>query len=166
VDIGSFQGLREISHDGATIGGGCNNRTLPGAVGSVTICENLGNNSGHGPDNIGEIAMRLIAPLPFTVSDQEVQNVRKLLAALRNGRIIADLLTPEAQSYFDNAVLRDYRETLRSLGSLLVLAPVTEESRGAMTRHVYRADFETASVLLHIFATSDGLFHQFMIFEE
>jgi D-alanyl-D-alanine carboxypeptidase len=116
VDIGSFQGIREISHDGATIGGGCDNRTLPSAVGSVTICENLGNNSGHGPDNIAEIAMRLIAPPPFKVSDQEVQNVRKLLAALRNGRIVADLLTPEAQSYFDNGVLRDYRGSLRSLG--------------------------------------------------
>ena len=166
VDIETFQGIQEISHEGATIGGGCDNRTLPSAVGSVTICENLGNNSGHGSNSIEEIAMKLIAPPPFEAPDREVQNVSKLLAALRKGRIVADLLTPEAQSYFGNAVCRDYRKSLRSLGPLLVLTPVAERSRGNLTRHVYRADFETASVQLNVFATSDGLFQQFMIFEE
>lgn len=166
VDIGSFQGTREISHDGATIGGGCDNRTLPSTVGSVTICENLGNNSGHSSDRIEEIAMKLIAPPPFKAPDQEVQNITKLVAALRNGRIVADLLTRDAQSYFDSGVLRDYRESLRSLGALFVLTPVGERSRGSVMRHVYRADFETASVQLNVFVTSDGLFQQFMIFEE
>jgi hypothetical protein len=166
VDIGSFQGVREISHDGATIGGGCDNRTLPSVVGSVTICENLGNNSGNSTDSIEEIAMKLIAPPPFKAPDQEVQSINKLMSALRNGKIVADLLTPDAQSYFDNAVLRDYRESLRSLGELLVLEPVAERSRGTVMRHVYRADFETASVQLNVFMTADGLFQQFMIFEE
>jgi CubicO group peptidase (beta-lactamase class C family) len=166
VDIGSFHGVREISHEGATIGGGCDNRTLPSAVGSVTICDNLGNNSGHGGESVEELAMRLIAPPAFKASDQEIQSITQLIAALRNGRAVAGLLTPDAQSYFDNAILRVYRETLRSLGALLVLTPVAQRSRGTVMRHVYRAEFETASVQLNVFITSDGLFQQFMIFEE
>jgi D-alanyl-D-alanine carboxypeptidase len=166
LEIGSFQGMLEISHDGAVIGGGCLNRALPSVVGSVTICENLGNNSGHGADSIADVALRLIAPPPIKISDGEVQNARKLLSALRNGRIVAALLTPEARSYFDPVVLGDYRKSLSVLGQLLLFTPIAEERRGSVTRHVFRADFETASVLLHVFVTSEGLIQQFMIFEE
>ena len=106
----------------------------------------------------------LISPSLRESTDKVVEKVRKVLDGLRTGRVADDLFSARGRSYFDDAVLKDYRQSLRTLGELLLLTPLEGEHRGGMTRHVYRAEFETASVTIMAFVTANGTFEQFMIF--
>jgi hypothetical protein len=164
-DVGTFQGLREISHDGSVIGGGCVNRAFPGISAAVTACENLGNNSNLS-GTVTELAIKLIISTQKRTSEDELRPIRALLTGLRFGRIDANLMTANGRSYFDETVRRDYRKSLATLGKLLLLTPMAGEARGGMTRRVYRAEFEAGQAIIHIFVTSNGLYEQFMIFRQ
>jgi hypothetical protein len=91
--------------------------------------------------------------------------VRKILEGLQNGQIDRTLFTANANSYFAETALNDYRNSLLPLGKLILLSRDSETLRGGMTHLSYRARFDHDTVRLNIYVTPDGKFEQFLVEE-
>jgi D-alanyl-D-alanine carboxypeptidase len=93
------------------------------------------------------------------------KEVRAMLEGLQAGRIARERLTGNAQSYFEDTALEDYRKSLAPLGKLQALTRQGEQLRGGMTHLTYRAHFEKNTVALNIYMTTAGKFEQFLVEE-
>jgi hypothetical protein len=76
------------------------------------------------------------------------------------------MFTSNANSYFSEVALRDFKESLSALGELKEVTRSSDAQRGGMTHRTYRARFEKKTVLLNIYLTTDGKYEQYMVMEE
>jgi len=75
------------------------------------------------------------------------------------------LSTENANQYFQETALQDYKNSLEPLGKLEILERRGETLRGGMTHITYRAHFQTDTVALNIYVMPDGKFEQFLVEE-
>jgi hypothetical protein len=108
-----------------------------------------------------DIALLMIEPHPAS-SAKEDKEVRTILEGLQQGRIDRAEFTANANSYFSDLALNDYRTSLAPLGKLQALTRKNEQLRGGMTHLIYQAQFERKVVVLNIYRTPDGKFEQFL----
>ncbi len=152
-----------ISHSGEVSGFLAINTVFPAKGVAIAICSN-------------EDGVRLIGPLSRQIalavlgeqapeSEREIAQVRGILEGLQQGRIDRALFTSDANSYFNDAVLRDYRNSLDGIGKLQAVSKSSEQLRGGMTHRAYRAQFEKKTVLLNIYVMPDGRYEQFLVEE-
>ena len=100
-----------------------------------------------------------------SLAAKQDQEVREILEGLQEGRIDHSHLTPNANAYFGEVALKDYRDSLGPLGRLQLLTREGEQLRGGMTHVSYRAHFQKNTVMLNIYITPEGKFEQFMVEE-
>jgi len=158
LSLGGTPENRELSHDGEVSGFLTMNRVWPGRRSALSVCSNedginLSNSVGQ------QIAQLLSEPA-------DLAQVRDILEGLQHARIDRSLLTANANSYFTDTALRDYQESLSSLGKLESVTKTSEQLRGGMSHRRYRAQYEKKPVLLNIYVTPDGKYEQFMVMEQ
>jgi hypothetical protein len=95
--------------------------------------------------------------------EPELRRVREVLEGLQQGHIDRALFTGNANSYFDDVTLGDYRTSLAPLGKLLTVTKHSDQLRGGMTHRIYGARFEQKTVLLNIYVMPNGKFEQFLV---
>ena len=96
----------------------------------------------------------------------ELDQVQGIVEGLQAGKINRALFTANANFYFSDAALGDFKTSLAPLGKLKSVTRRVAESRGGMKERGYRAEFETKSVWLSIYMTDDGLYEQFLVVED
>lgn len=110
-----------------------------------------------------QIAIAAFQPASKEPSETSAKEVRKILEALRQGRIDRALFTADANSYFTEQALADCKASLEPFGALKTVTPLSENLRGGMTHRSYRAEFEKKTVSLNIYVLADGKYEQFLI---
>jgi D-alanyl-D-alanine carboxypeptidase len=100
---------------------------------------------------------------PAAASEQDTKQVRAILEDLQKGRTDRALFTANANSYFSEAGLADFKSSLSAIGKLKSVSRTSEESRGGMTHRGYRAEFSKKTVVLNIYVMPDGKYEQFMV---
>jgi len=68
-----------------------------------------------------------------------LERMKAILEGLRKGRIDRTLLTANANAYFTEQALRDFRAGLERLGTVKEIQPLRQSLRGGLTTRVYRA---------------------------
>jgi CubicO group peptidase (beta-lactamase class C family) len=165
LSVGERNGSPVYSHNGEVSGFLASNEVFPKQRGAVIVCSNE-----DGINLIGavaqEIARTVLASSQDAASEATTAQVRAILEGLQQGRIDRSLFTSNANAYFTDTALGDYRTSLSALGKLEGVTPANHELRGGMTHLSYRARFEKKTVGLNIYRTPDGKYEQFMVMEQ
>lgn len=164
LGVGDLRGTPMISHSGEVSGFLAVNRVFPTKNMGVIVLSNEDGVNLIGPLS-QNIAILMIQPHPAS-SAKEDQRVRAALEGLQQGRIDRAEFTSNANSYFSDLALNDYRTSLAPLGKLQAVTRQNEQQRGGMTHLSYRAQFEKKAVQLNIYRTPDGKFEQFLVEEQ
>lgn len=160
LSLGELNGTPMISHTGEVSGFLTSNAVFPAKGVAVVVCSN--------EDGIGLVGPlgRQIAGLALGgASEKEIGQVRGILEGLREGRVDRSIFTSDANSYFNDVVVKDFAASLGGLGKLLDVTKTNEQLRGGMTHRSYRAQYEKKTVLLNVYVMPDGRYEQFLVEE-
>jgi CubicO group peptidase (beta-lactamase class C family) len=163
LNVGETNGIPSLSHGGEVSGFLASNTVLPTKHIAIVVLSNE-----DGVNLIGPLTQQLAAVLlnpPNSESERREAQIRSILLGLQRGEIDRNLFTDNANSYFGQQALSDYRASLEKLGPLQVLIKQNEQGRGGMTHLVYRAHFQNNSVILNIYILPNGKFEQFLVEE-
>ena len=164
LGIGDLRGTPMISHSGEVSGFLAVNRVFPTKDVAVIVLSNEDGVNLIGPLS-QDIALLMIQPLAPSSAKID-QDVRAVLDGLQQGRIDRAQFTSNANYYFKESTLNDYRGSLAPLGKLQAVTRQNEQERGGMTHLGYRAQFEKKTVTLNIYRTHEGKFEQFLVEEQ
>ena len=78
-------------------------------------------------------------------------------------RVDRSLFTSNANSYFSATALADIQASLKPLGAVKETTRTAESLRGGMAFRSYKVVFESGSVVISTYLTTDGHFEQFMV---
>ena len=165
LSIGELRNMPTISHGGEVSGFLALNTVFPNRDGAVVMLSNEDDISLIGPLS-DKIAVAAFLPEQSPVSETEIAQVRGILEGLQNGRVDHALFTDNANSYFTDAALQDFRSSLTPLGKLKTVTRLGESLRGGMIHRTYHADFTSKTVLLNIYVMPDGKYEQFLVEEQ
>jgi CubicO group peptidase (beta-lactamase class C family) len=164
LEIGDMQGTPSISHSGEVSGFLAMNTLFPSKKDAIVVLTNQDGVNLIGPLT-QEIAAMLLDP-KYAAAEKQEEQIRAILLGLQGGHIERSLFTDNANSYFDDVALSDYKSSLAPLGKLELLSRLRSQGRGGMTHLSYRAHFEKNTVLLNIYVMPDGKFEQFLVGEQ
>ncbi len=160
MSVNDANGTPVISHSGEVSGFLASNTVFPAKNVGVIVLSNE-----DGVNLIGARTQQLSSTLlnpPNSETEKQEERVRSILLGWQRGQIDRSLFTDNANSYFSDLALIDYRNSLSKLGPLQVLIRQGEQLRGGMTHLTYRAHFENNSLVLNIYILPNGKFEQFM----
>jgi CubicO group peptidase (beta-lactamase class C family) len=113
VFVADEGGRRKIEHGGEAVGFLSENIVYPEEKSAIVVLVNAWFAGAHG-EIAGEIAHMLAPPAPARPDD--IASARALYDQLRSGRLDRSRLTEDANYYFTDTVLKDYRDSLAPLG--------------------------------------------------
>ncbi|MGP0075182.1 MAG: serine hydrolase domain-containing protein [Bryobacteraceae bacterium] len=160
LSLGDLNGTPMISHSGEVSGFLTENAVFPTKGVAVVVCSNE-----DGINLIGPLARQIEQMVLGGAPEKELAQVRGILEGLREGQVDRAIFTADANSYFNEIVLKDYTSSLGALGKLLDLTKTNEQQRGGMTHRTYRARYEKKTVSLNVYVTPDGSYEQFLVEE-
>jgi D-alanyl-D-alanine carboxypeptidase len=163
LHVAEANGTPIVSHSGEVSGFLASNTVFPAKNAGVIVLSNE-----DGVDLIEALSQQLSSVLlnpPNSQREKQEEQIRSILLALQRGEIDRSLFTENANSYFTDRALNDYRDSLSRLGALQVLIRQAEQLRGGMTHVSYRAHFANNSVELNVYILPNGKFEQFLVEE-
>ncbi len=158
LEIGQSDGTRMIYHGGEVSGFLALNEIFPDKNVSVTVLSNE-----DGLNLIGPLAHSIAAAVMHPAPAPESSQIRGILEGLRKGRIDRTLFTANANSYFGDTALGDYKASLEGLGKLKSVSLANESLRGGMTHRSYKAEFDNKTVNLNVYVMPDGKIEQLLV---
>ena len=96
----------------------------------------------------------------------ELDQVQAIVEGLQAGKINRALFTSNANSYFTEAALADFKDSLAPLGKVKSVTRIYAGLRGGMKARAYHVQFETKTVTVSAYVTNDGLYEQFLVIED
>jgi len=160
LNLGDLNATPMISHGGEVSGFLTENSIFPAKGVAVVVCSNQ-----DGVNLVAPLARQIAEIVLGSASEKELAQVREILEGLREGRVDRAMFTPNANSYFNESVLKDYAASLGALGKLQDLTKSNEQLRGGMTHRSYSAQYEKKTVRLNIYVMPDGNYEQFLVEE-
>jgi CubicO group peptidase (beta-lactamase class C family) len=160
LSLGELNGTPMISHTGEVSGFLTSNAVFPAKGVAVVVCSDE-----DGISLIGPLARQIAGVVLGGASEKEIAQVRGILDGLREGRIDRAMFTSDANSYFNDVVLKDFAASLGTLGKQQDVTKSNEQLRGGMTHRSYRAQYEKKTVLLNVYVMPDGRYEQFLVEE-
>jgi len=162
LQLGDLRGIPMLFHGGEVSGFLALNSVYPNRGGAVIVLSNE-----DGVDLIGPLS-RQMAELVFlpdrpAAAEPELHQVRSILEGLRQGQIDRSLFTANANYYFGDTALADYKASLSAMGELKSVSRLNETLRGGMIHRNYRAEFEKKTVSLNVYLMPDGKYEQFLV---
>jgi len=91
------------------------------------------------------------------------EHVSKLLAELSQGRIDRSQLTANANAYFSDEAIGEYRDAISAAGRFERVEQTSSGRRGGYMTRRYQAKYATKTLELSVFETDDGKIEQFLI---
>ncbi len=172
LELGQLDHIPAIYHGGEVSGFLAYSYMYPTREVAVIICSNQ-----DGTDLITpleqEIARWVMEPekrgLAASMGDApraELDQVQGIVEGLQAGKINRALFTANANFYFTDLALGDFKDSLAPLGKLKSVTRRYAVLRGGMKARGYTAQFETKAVTLSIYMTDDGLYEQFLVVED
>ncbi len=162
VSLGELRGMPTISHSGEVSGFLASNTVYPTRGAAVIVLSNADNVNLIGPLS-REIARIAFLPEQAPAPEEELKQVRGILEGLAEGKIDRALFTDDANAYFSETALGDYKATLAALGTLKSVRRTSESPRGGMLHRGYTAEYEKNSVRLNVYVTPEGKYEQFLV---
>jgi len=168
VVAGAVNGHRMLSHGGEVGGFVAYNAVFPDDSIAVAVLTNQEASGAAGA--IGSAIESLLLPAPHSAlppsgdEAQAEQHARTALALLQQGKIDRTQFTSNANFYFDESALADYKSSLAPLGAIRSVKQTGVALRGGMTYRGFAATFANGTtVSLSTYTVPDGKYEQFLV---
>ncbi len=165
LQVGQTEGIPMVSHSGEVSGFLAANEIFPTKNISVTVLSNEdGVNLIFGAAR--QIALAFLKPDSGTsgsTQDSALNGIRAIVEGLQGGTIDRALFTSNANSYFTDTALNDYKNSLAPLGKLSKVIAGSSSLRGGMNYHAYQLVFDGRKLQVSEFVKMDGKIEQFLI---
>lgn len=161
VSVNSSLNRRTLSHGGGVSGFTSSNIVFPDDRVAVVVLTNQDSGGASGPIASG------IPPLLFVTNDPttsaKTEHAKKIFEGLQRGQIDRSLLTENANGYFSDQVLEDFKSSLGPLGKLESIMQTSQSLRGGMTGRVYVIRFKDKTLRAWTYELPDGKLEQFQV---
>ncbi len=158
VSVNTVEGRRQISHGGEVSGFTARNEVYPEDRTAIVVLTNLD------ATNASELIAGALAKQIFATTDAAaLELVQRVFASLQKGKIDRALFTANANSYFEEAAIKDFSTSLAPLGAPKEFTQIAQSLRGGMTLRRYRIAFPNRSLRLTTFTMPDGKLEQYQI---
>jgi D-alanyl-D-alanine carboxypeptidase len=159
IGVGRRNGHRMLAHDGEVSGFTAASLIYPDDRIAIVALTN------QDAAEASSIIARGIAQKLFQSAGDPKEDalVKKVLEDLTRGQIERQLFTDNANFYFNDEALADYKASLSPLGALQEVKQDSTSLRGGMTYRHYTAKYAQKALTLSIFELPDGKIEQFII---
>jgi CubicO group peptidase (beta-lactamase class C family) len=160
VNVAVTGGRRQISHGGEVSGFTARNEVYPDERVAVVVLVNIDANNAS-----GEIARRIANSL-FTATGESlgaVDQARGIFAGLQRGEVDRSLFTANMNAYFTLQALRDFADSLGSLGAPSSFSQSGQGLRGGMVLRRFAITAGGRNLSVTAFYMPDGKIEQFLI---
>jgi CubicO group peptidase (beta-lactamase class C family) len=165
VAVGYRNGHRVVAHGGEVGGFVASNTVFPDDKIAVVVLTNQEASSAAGA--IGRAISALLlppAPMAATTGGPTEMQVTAILQGLQQGTVDRSLFTADANFYFSDLALGDFRASLGSLGAIKTLRQNGTGLRGGMTYKGFDVEFaDGTKVTLSTYTMPDGKIEQFLV---
>ncbi|HJQ20504.1 MAG TPA: serine hydrolase domain-containing protein [Gemmatimonadaceae bacterium] len=164
VSVGSFNGHRRISHNGAVSGYTTDNEIFPEDSAAIVVFTNIYPGAAGAPSQIAaRIGNILFAGAVTQASQSARDQARRIYEGLMNGTIDRSLFTMDANAYFTQQVIADYAASLKPLGAPTEFTAQGDALRGGMTIRSYRIVAGGVVMDLTTMTRPDGKIDQYIV---
>lgn len=114
-------------------------------------------------------APRKASPKPEEASAEptydkvHAEQVKAILLGLQKGSLDRGLFTGDANFYFNETTIGDFRSSLQPLGALQTVTQTSEKLRGGMIFRTYDAEFAGKTLDVTTYTQNDGKLEQFLV---
>ncbi len=161
VTVTSPGGHRGLSHGGGISGFTTSNIVFPDDRVAVVVLTNLDSGGASGPIASG------IPPLLFAANDAttaaKLAQAKDIFEGLQEGKIDRTLFTDNANGYFSEQALEDFKNSLGPLGKWDSFTQTSQSLRGGMTARVYIVRFGQKTIRAWTYEMPDGKLEQFQV---
>jgi D-alanyl-D-alanine carboxypeptidase len=161
VTVTSALNRRALSHGGGVSGFTSTNIAFPDDRVAVVVLTNQDSGGASGPIAAG------IHPLLFATNDSatsaRLEQAKKILEGLQQGKIDRSLFTDNANAYFSAQALEDFKNSLGPLGKWESFTQTSQSLRGGMTGRVYLIRFKDKTIRAWTYEMPDGKLEQFQV---
>ena len=161
VNVTSALGRRALSHGGEVSGFTAQNIVFPDDRVAVVVLVNQDAASTAGPIASG------IPPLLFATNDSvtaaKLEQAKGIFEGLQQGKIDRALFTDNANGYFSEEALEDFKNSLGPLGKWESFTQASQGLRGGMVSRVYVIRFKDKTVRAWTYEMPDGKLEQFQV---
>jgi CubicO group peptidase (beta-lactamase class C family) len=162
VHLGLFDNHRLISHTGEVAGFTALNAVFPDDGAAVVV---LNNNDAADSTN-EQIARKLYRLILEGAAPEALARAKKIFAGLQHGRIDRSLFTENANGYFDDLALKDFKQSLGRLGKPTSFTPDRKSDRGGMTYRSFKVKLRKQDFSVTTYELPDGKLEQYLVIPE
>jgi CubicO group peptidase (beta-lactamase class C family) len=161
VNVTLALGRRALSHGGEVSGFTAQNLVFPDDRVAVVVLVNQDAASTAGPIASG------IPPLLFASNDAttaaKLEQAKEIFEGLQQGKIDRSLFTDNANGYFSEQALEDFKNSLGPLGKWESFTQVGQGLRGGMIGRTYVVRFKDKTIRAWTYEMPDGKLEQFQV---
>ncbi len=172
LQLGQLDHIPTIYHSGEVSGFLADSYMYPTRDAAVIVTSNQDGIELIGPLEqevaryVLEPEKRSAAASTGAATPAEIDQVRGITEGLQAGKIDRALFTSNANFYFTDQALANFKASLGPLGKLKSVTRKSAGLRGGMKYRGYEAVFETKTVGVSVYMTDAGLYEQFLVVEE
>ncbi|HEY6347790.1 MAG TPA: serine hydrolase domain-containing protein [Candidatus Angelobacter sp.] len=161
ISVFNADGRRTLQHGGEVTGFTATNTVLPDDRMAVAVLTNQMASGGS-----GTIAARILGQLSESdtqIQDTATASARKILEGLQKGELDRSLFTEDANQFFTEAALNEYRSSLGPLGPMKSFTARSKSLRGGMVFRSFAAEFQQRVFVVTTFEQPDGKLEQYLV---
>jgi CubicO group peptidase (beta-lactamase class C family) len=161
VNVSMALNRRALSHGGEVSGFVAQNIVFPDDRAAVVVLTNQDASGAAGPIASG------IPPLLFATNDPatpaKLEQAKKIFEGLQQGSIDRSLFTDNANGYFNEQALEDFKNSLGPFGKWEGFTQTAQSLRGGMVYRNYIIRFKEKAIRAWTYEMPDGKLEQFQV---
>ncbi len=155
---------RIVSHGGEMSGFTSENRVYPEDHAAIVVLANQ--DAVDAAESIADGIAEQLFVGASPADGEMLERVKAILEDLRKGRLVRSRFTANANAYFSDQALKDFKTSLGRLGPVKEIKPLRQSLRGGLTTRVYRALLGKKKLRIVTRAVPDGTLEQFTVSAE
>jgi D-alanyl-D-alanine carboxypeptidase len=164
LDVYNLSGHWMLEHSGEVSGFTAANMVFPDDRTAIAVLTNQMAADASG--TIGQQIFNLLLASNTANNDSATAQARRILEGLQKGTLDRSLFTEDANQFFSERALNDYRSSLGPLGPPQSFRPGGKSLRGGMTFRSYTAQFPQSTFTITTFEQPDGKLEQYLVIPE
>jgi D-alanyl-D-alanine carboxypeptidase len=161
VDVELENQRRKIAHGGEVNGFTAENAVYPDERAAIVILVNQ--DASRATDQISKKLVELVFEKTQATDDAKTAQARAIYDGLQQGKLDRSLLTADANSYFTEQAIDDFKASLGPLGAPTEFKQTRSWLRGGMTGRSYDAKYGERTLRVWTYEMPDGKLEQFQV---
>jgi CubicO group peptidase (beta-lactamase class C family) len=161
VDVELENHRRKVAHGGAVNGFTAENAVYPDDRMAIVVLVNQDSSPATG--QLSEKLVEILFDQALPAADARTTQARAILNGLQQGQLDRSLFTANANFYFTQQAINDFKTSLGPLGAPTEFKQTRRWLRGGMTGRSYDAKFADRTLRVWTYETPDGKLEQFQV---